>query len=208
VDKSGIEKYTRSSDRVFQETGSGWGWRTFISRKNLFENENGLIKDNTLTLTGKFKFFNESKFVLEKAKSKDNERLNGIYQARSFTDLEIIVQGRTLKAHKALVAGSSFIFNFRLLSLEENVLELKDLEFEVAEEMIKFIYDGKVGEMEKYAKPLLEAADKFKMDRLKVYCEKFLYENLSIENAIETLKFSAKCNAEELKDESVDFIRK
>jgi hypothetical protein len=252
VDESGTEKNTKNLDRVFGKTSFAWGWRTFISQKDLFEKENGLIKENTLTLSGKFKFINESKFVLEKAKAKDNERLEQFFKGRNFTDLEIKIQGRSIKTHKVLLAASSPVLAIRLFDLAKNqtaevanacgankkkknknkkrtgskkrgsfeyvkqtknlpmsnVLEIDDLEFEIAEEMINFVYNGKVKDMEKYAKDLLKTGKRFLMDKLKTYCEKYLFENLSAENAIETLKLSAKCHAEELTDECFDFILK
>jgi speckle-type POZ protein len=249
IDESGKLKFTESAGNVFYKIKSGWGWRKFISQKDLFEKENGLIKDNTLTLSGTFKFINH---VRETVKSLECERFEQFYQSRMFSDLELEVQGRSIKAHKFLVGASSPVLAERLFDLAEtqnavvtakggrdknkkrhkqnkkkigskqtgnsgcgkqanlsptvDILEIDDLEFEVAEEMVKFIYDGKVENMEKYAKPLLEASNTFKMAHLKVCCENYLCENLTVENAIEFLKLGAKCHAEELKEECVDFI--
>ncbi len=226
VDESGKLKFTKSTDHIFEETNHGWGSPQFISRKILFGMENGLIKDNTLTLTGKFEFINESKFVLESAKSIENKRLEQFYQQRIYTDFELNINGRSIRAHKVLLAATCPALAVRLFDIAENqtavitedgsknspmsanILKLDDFEFDVAEEMINFVYDGKIRCMEKYAKPLLEAAEKFKMEKLKVYCEKYFYEKLCLENVIETLKLSAKCHAEELKKECIVFLLK
>jgi hypothetical protein len=192
----------------FDETTPRWGWPRFISRNDLFDKKYELIKENVLTLTGKFKFINQSKYQQEATKSFESGRLKSVFQGRFFTDLEIKVQGKSIKAHKALVAGSSPVLTGRLFDLAENqhVLELEDLEFEVAEEMVNFIYDGKVRCIKRFAKSLLEAANKFELAQLKVYCEKYLSVNLCVENAIKTLKLSAKCHAEELKETCKNFI--
>ncbi len=124
-----------------------------------------------------------------------------------FTDLEVKVQEKSIKVHKILLIASSSIFAEKLRE-NQYVLELDDMEFQVAEELINFIYDGEVKDMEKYAKPLLETADKFGIKTLKVYCENFLCNNLCVLNAIGTLKLSAKCHAEELKEACVDFIQR
>jgi speckle-type POZ protein len=209
LDESGIERYTANADTIFVED-SGWGWSDFISRADLFDKNSGLIKDNTLTLTGKFKFVKQSKFLLAKEKSKENAARDHLLNKRSLTDLEVKIQGETIRAHKLLVASSSSVLAKRLLKLEkdQHVLELEGLELDVAKKLFNFMYEGKVKNMEKYAEPLLEAADEFGIDRLKVYCGKYLFENLSVENAIEVLKLSEKWNAGELKDECVDFIQK
>jgi speckle-type POZ protein len=207
LDESGSEKYTQIDDRVCPDkTPSGRGWYEYISRDDLFKKENQLIKDNALTLTGKFEFVNESKFVQKASKSKEFDKITDLFQKRSFTDFKIHIHDKSIKAHKILLAANSPMF--AEVVENQNYLRLHYFEFEVVEEMVNFIYDGKVSDMGRFAKPLLEVADKFKINRLKVYFEKYLYEDLWIENAIETLKLSAKCHAEELKDECIDFIQK
>ncbi len=207
VDELGNKKYTNQGDHIFVDA-HGWGWLEFISRKDLFDKKNGLIKDTKLTLTGKVEFVNESKFVQEKAKLKKNKRFERIFEERSFTDFKIKIQEKSIRAHKVVLAASSPVFAVYFVKYPNSLMELEDLEFEVAEQMINFIYDEEVGDMTKYAKPLLEVADELKIETLKVYCEKYLFENLTVENAIEILKLSAKCHAEELKKECIDFIQK
>jgi speckle-type POZ protein len=208
VDESGTDKYTRKGGHIFK-MNCGWGWPQFIPRDQLFGKENGFIRNNTLYLTGSFDFIDERIFELKQLESKAGEKMKDLFSRRSFTDLEIKVQKKLIPAHKVVLAANSHVLAETLLDLKnQNVLELKDLEFEVAEEMINFIYDGKVGDMEKYAKPLLDIADKFGIDRLKVYCQKYFYGMLSVENAIETLKFSAKCHAKKLKQETIEYIQK
>ncbi len=155
VDGSGNERSTKSSSDLFDAENDNWGFN-LISRAELFDKKNGLLKDNTLTLAGEFKILNKSKFVVEDAESTEADQLKKIYQERSFTDLEIKVKDRSLKVHKVLLAASSSILRKRLMKLKDkNVLELTGLDAEVAEEMINFIYDGKVKEMEKHSKELL-----------------------------------------------------
>jgi speckle-type POZ protein len=206
VDESGNLKDTFSKGRLFAKTGYGWGRSKFISREKLFNLENGLIKNNTLTLTGKVEVPSKnSKFWLTNLKISESDELNNIFTKRLFTDLEVKVQEKSINVHKILLIASSSVLAEKLRD-NQNVLELDDMEFEVAEELINFIYDGKVKDMEKYAKSLLEAADMFGIKPLKIYCENYLLENLTVDNAIETLKCSAKCNTGMLKIECADFI--
>ncbi len=207
VDGSGNEKHTRKTSHNFVETEPDWGWSRFILREILFKKENRLISNNTLTLAVKIEVtYKESDCLLSKLKSSESERIHDLYNKRSFTDLEVKVQEKSIRAHKILLVARSSVLAEQIEE-NQNVLELDDLEFEVAEEMINFIYDGEVKDIEKYAKPLLEAAEEFKIERLKKYCEKYLCENLCVENAIDILKLSTKCHAEELKGECADFIR-
>ncbi len=168
-----------------------------------------MLKDNTLTLAGEIKIINKSKFLVENAESKEIDQLHQMYQERSFTDLEIKIKDRSLKVHKVLLAASSSVLRQKLLELPEgSALELNDLDAEVAEEMINFVYDGKVKDMEKHSKDLLMASQHYNMERLKKYCENYFFENLSIENTVETLKLSIKSDADELKEECLVFMEK
>jgi hypothetical protein len=175
----------------------------------LFDKKNGLLKNNTLTLAGKFKILNKSKFVVENSEPKEMDQLKKIFQERTFTDLEIKVKDRSLKVHKVLLAANSSALRQRLLELSDgSALELSDLDAEVAEEMINFIYDGKIKEMKKYSKELLTVSEQFGIKQLKKHCEKYLFENLTFENVFETLKLSIKYKAKELKEECLEFIEK
>ncbi len=169
-----------------------------------------MLKDNTLTLAGEIKIVNKSKFVIEDKEFKEADQLHQIFHKRSFTDLEIKIKRRSLKVHKVLLAASSSVLRERLLKLrqDKNVLELNGLDFEVAEEMINFIYDGKVKDMEKHSKELLMVSERYGIERLKKFCEKHFFDNLSIENVFETLRLSIKSNGDELKKECLEFIEK
>ncbi len=204
LDESGIERHTKKLDHDFADNNS-WGWTKFISRNDLFKRENGLIKNKTLIFSGKFKFINESKYLLAKAKSKESEVRDYLFNQRYFTDYEIQIQGKSIKVHKVVLAASSPMFASWIENRQYG-LKFDNLKFEIVQEMINFIYDGKVKEMGKYAPSLLKIADEFKIERLKVFCEKFLDGKLCTLNAIEILKLSARCNAEVLKNECIDFI--
>jgi hypothetical protein len=206
----GNEKYTKKSSYCLDADKFIDGHELqLISRTELFDEKNGLLKDNTLTLAGEFKILNKSKFLVEVAEFEEVDQLKKMYQERSFTDLKIKVKDRSLKVHKVLLAASSSILRERLLELKEgSALELSDLDAEVAEEIINFIYDGKIKDMEKYSKELLMASEKYDMKHLKKYCENHFFEDLSVENVFETLKLSHHYKASELKKECVSLIDK
>ena len=47
-------------------------------------------------------------------------------------------------------------------------MEIKDVEYEVLREMLRFVYTGKAPNLERMADDLLAAADKYALERLKV----------------------------------------
>ncbi|CAB3408170.1 unnamed protein product [Caenorhabditis bovis] len=105
------------------------------------------------------------------------------------TDFTIRVGGREIRAHKAILAARSPVFGAMLTHTDTNeaktsVLEINDMEYDVAHEMIYYIYCGKCQkDISDIATDLLIAADKYRLEELKTHCEKFLVENLTIENA-------------------------
>lgn len=56
------------------------------------------------------------------------------------------------------------------------------------------------------ADELLAAADKYQLDRLKVQCEQALCQGLSVENSCQTLILADLHSAEQLKQQSIDYI--
>lgn len=80
--------------------------------------------------------------------------------------------------------------------IDENVLD----------EMLRFIYTGKVEMLEELAGGLLAAADKYGLERLKNMCEEVLLKNLSTDTAVEMLIFSDQHNAEQLKAQILDYL--
>ncbi len=110
------------------------------------------------------------------------------------------------------MASRSDLLKDRLEKLPKNsnVLDLEDagVEFEAAEQVINFLYDEKVEEMEKYEKPLLTAAVKLEMSHLESVCVHHFSEKLCLENALEILKLSAELDSGILKNECIGFIQK
>ena len=73
--------------------------------------------------------------------------------------------------------------------------------------MLRFIYTGKVLNLDKMADGLLVAAEKYNLDRLKAMCEQAIYTRLSIQNALETLITADLQKAVQLKNRTIGFIR-
>jgi speckle-type POZ protein len=207
IDQSGKKRFSVEIAFNSDFTASDQNWETIlVSRADLFKAKHQVLKDNTLTLSVKLVLtFNHNRRA-------DKDALSEIYKQRKFTDLTLQFGDKSIKVHRALLAACSPLLNSRFNELPENsnVLDLEDVgvEFEVAEHMVNFVYDEKVEEMEKYAKPLLAAAVKLGMPSLKAYCLENLYKNLVVENVIETLILSARLSADRLKKECIGFIQK
>jgi speckle-type POZ protein len=72
--------------------------------------------------------------------------------------------GTEFQAHKAVLAARSPVFaamfEHEMEERKQGRVEITDVETEVLREMLRFIYTGKAGGLDKMADDLLAAADK------------------------------------------------
>ncbi|PIO63852.1 BTB/POZ domain protein [Teladorsagia circumcincta] len=125
------------------------------------------------------------------------------------TDFTIRVGGREIRAHRAILAARSPVFQAMLMheltnETKSGVLEISDLDYDVVYELVYYIYCGRcqkdIGDI---ATDLLIAADKYRLVELKNHCEKFLVENLANENVCQLLIIGDLYNAERLQERAV-----
>ncbi|KAJ8680753.1 hypothetical protein QAD02_016540 [Eretmocerus hayati] len=117
---------------------------------------------------------------------------------KAFSDVEIIVQGKVIHAHKMILISENEVFAgilpHDLKESKKNMVNVDDVEFDVMLELIRFIYVGKVNNIESMAQKLLKAADKYRITELKDICERHLCCNLTVSNVIENIMVSEQFN--------------
>jgi len=128
-----------------------------------------------------------------------------------FNDLEIHVNDSIFPAHKFVLAAGSPVFAAMLQSEDfteqkTNILKIDDLEPVVVKELLRFLYTDRVEKMDKLAKDLLMAADKYMVDLLKLECQAALAVTVTIENCCNLLLLDDKFSASELNKIVLDFI--
>lgn len=129
--------------------------------------------------------------------------LDELMKDEKFSDVILVVGGEIFRTHKCILANRSPVFAAMfercMKGKAENRVEIKEIDHNVFQEMLRFIYTGKVIGIENIVKGLLAAADKYSIEGLKVMCEETLFKNVSTENAVEYLKTADLCNALDLK---------
>jgi hypothetical protein len=177
----------------------------------LFDPKKELLKNNTLTFSFKFSFEENDEISSDFCRKADKNALREIYKERKFTDVTLKFGSKSIRVHKTLLAAccSTFKKHFETLPTQ-SYFDYRDsgIEYEVAEKMIDFVYEEKIEDMEKYAKLLLETADKLGISHLKAYCKEYFHKTLNIKNAAETLKFSIDYHSVELNVLCHEFIQK
>ncbi|XP_031786436.1 speckle-type POZ protein-like [Nasonia vitripennis] len=127
-----------------------------------------------------------------------------------FSDVTLITEGRVLKVHKCILAKSSLVFaamfEAEMLEKQDSSVEIEDIRYDVLLEMIRFIYVGKVKNMDDLAGELLAAADKYALEKLMVMCEDTMCKNLNVDNVIEYVVLADVHRMYVLKKKSIEFI--
>lgn len=141
---------------------------------------------------------------------KQLDRYGRLIGNKGFSDVSFIVEGKTLQAHKCILAQSSPVFaamfQMEMKEKKKNVVQIIDIKHNIFAEMLHFIYAGKVNEIGAIASELLIVADKYALNELKMLCKITMCENLNSDNVLEFLKLADRLDVDGLKAAAIDFI--
>ncbi|XP_051055224.1 speckle-type POZ protein-like [Phodopus roborovskii] len=199
--------------------GCKWGFKKFILRDFLLDHEYWLLPEDQLTLFCKVTVFQDSFSICDQIgkplgiqvpKCTMADELGELWENSLFTDCSLVVAGQEFHAHKAILAARSPVFRAMfqhdMKENRTNRVEIHDMEPQVFQAMMGFLYTGKAPDLHSMADALLAAADKYGLERLKVMCEDVLCRDLSVENAAHTLFLADLYSAGQLKTQTLDFI--
>ncbi|KAL7303416.1 hypothetical protein TKK_0004600 [Trichogramma kaykai] len=137
-----------------------------------------------------------------------------VFLDEKFSDLVIQTAcGKKVPAHRVILAAASPVFNamfsHNMLENQSQSVDMVDISYDTAVEMLRYIYTGSVETQEcSLVAEVLVAADKYELENLKIECEKLLSSKLSSKNVIDILKVADKCRIKNLKENAVDFLKK
>ena len=131
---------------------------------------------------------------------------------KAHSDLTIDVKGKKFKAHKLILVARSPVFEAMFLSdlIEgsSNTLTIDDIEPDVFEELLSFLYTDYVKNLKPFAAELLAVADKYMLQGLKAKCGTSLARNIHVLNCCEMLLLADLHSALELKRYALEFIER
>jgi len=135
---------------------------------------------------------------------------NFLLETGTFSDVTIKCDGVELSCHKLILGARSPVFNamfmHNMTENQEKKIDIEDLDIETVRDMLKYMYAGKIENLNTRSPRLLEAADKYQLSELKEICEESLCDNLTVDTCLECLVLADLHNAEELKNASVKFV--
>ncbi|XP_060874118.1 ring canal kelch homolog isoform X2 [Metopolophium dirhodum] len=114
-------------------------------------------------------------------------------------------------AHKVVLISASSYFRAMFTSFAEGdkyVVNIRDIDSNILQLLIDFIYTGKIMVTEQNVMVLLPAAIFFQLDYVKGVCVEFLQKQLNTSNCLDIKEFAEFYNCMELLSSSTEYIKK
>jgi len=191
-----------------------WGFPKFASHdKCRLELKNGVF-ELKVKVTAKEK---KNTLIVGKRKiiSRDCPQKNissKILEEKSFTDFEIISDGKSYPCHKVFLSAASKVFKGMIESgMKESLnstLALESFPEDVINSFLKFIYTGDMDEkvMSENCAIFLEFGEKYDLEYLKVVAEQAMISSLTPENMISFFKAGQLLRGESIRASAKTFI--
>ncbi|UYV69722.1 hypothetical protein LAZ67_7000457 [Cordylochernes scorpioides] len=133
--------------------------------------------------------------------------IGSLFETQEFSDVILTTGNKRFAAHKNILSASSSVFAAMFKNKSDlNIVEINDIEAAVFNEILNFIYTEQSPNLDNLAEQLLEAADKYGLENLKVVCEEFLAAHLPVEKAAEIMLLADRCKAFQLMSFIINFI--
>ncbi|XP_065357150.1 speckle-type POZ protein-like [Calliphora vicina] len=149
--------------------------------------------------------------MAQETKSTLRDDLHNLIQKKKFCDVIIKTKDdKEIQAHKIVLAARSEVFaamfEHKMKENEDNCVNIEDFDSDVCEEMLRYIYTGKVPKLDEMWDELLAVADKYNLNGLKTICEQKLTSDLSMENAAKKLVLIDRYGFRKLKDQTIQLL--
>ncbi len=115
------------------------------------------------------------------------EDLRKLFKEDLLTDVMLAADGRSIPCHKVLLAAASKFFHDKFItnpeSLEHNILEIDDLEFDTLTSVVSYIYRGNIELTVEKTEKLIPASVSLMVPELTADCKNFLDEKVNSDTA-------------------------
>lgn len=129
--------------------------------------------------------------------------VENLYQNMEMSDLEIKINNRLFRCHRAVLAAVSpyfkSMFSTGMKESREYRITLQDMNEVIFEKFLKFVYTGNEDAIGDDVIEMLRMAAIFQVDCLQDYCEDVLIEQLRNENCLDMYAMGVMYNCEQLR---------
>ncbi|XP_058789952.1 speckle-type POZ protein-like [Phymastichus coffea] len=131
------------------------------------------------------------------------------FNDEKFSDICFVIGDKKLYAHKVILANRSDVFlelfEKKGTESQTNEVNVDDITYEIFQEMLRFIYYGKVNDIENIAEHLLEAASKYALTDLEYITAEYLIDHMTVDNLFQLLELGDRLNVSSLKQKALQF---
>ncbi|KAL5289404.1 SPOPL.2 family protein [Megaselia abdita] len=188
---------------TFTETDRSFEISMPINEFNHFPKE--IIVNVEITITNMVESALKEVFIRDLSNDFSN-----LFESKQYTDTTLVVDDGEFNVHRGILAARSPVFSAMFERTMKEGLSgtavIEDIDKEVLNELLYFIYTGKVKNLKEYGPGLLVASDKYNIPMLKEICEEFLANNLTLEMACECLILADIHSCETLKPKCTEFV--
>ncbi len=108
--------------------------------------------------------------------------LRNLFQQDELTDVMLAAEGQSIPCHKVLLAAASKFFHDKFVvnpeSLEHNLLDIEDVDFDTLTSVVSFIYDGRAQLTVEKTEKLIPASVSLMLPELTNMCRDFLFHTV------------------------------
>ncbi|KAH9399419.1 hypothetical protein TYRP_017831 [Tyrophagus putrescentiae] len=214
LDNKGDEKFVKEgrqniqSEVIFCEDPS-----LCVAKAAILDQKNSLIKNGQLKVSCEIRLGYNLMLNSQTQVCRDLEKLR---KSGTFTDVTVIVEKKQTKerkefpAHKAILSARSDVFaamfNAKYVENLTNKVVIDDIEPNIFQELLNYIYYGQVSMDLQNVDNIFKAADKYEVMGLRGICEKFRSEHLKMEDVPDVIKFADTNSSNYLIQACTDFL--
>jgi speckle-type POZ protein len=208
--------------RKFKSNGDNWGYSSFAKRAELepYIRDDCLIIKSTVTIFKVCQVESSEPIIIPPGNI--IEQISHLLETGNGADITFQVNGTIFNAHRCILAARSPVFLAQFFGpLKEKpnaMIKIEEMEAPVFKSLLHFIYYDSIPEFEEakdskeeqdaelHVQHLLAAADKYGLERLKIICQKMLYDTIDISNAVSLLSLAERHSCIDLKKGCLKYL--
>uniref|UniRef100_A0A0N5C1Z2 Speckle-type POZ protein (inferred by orthology to a human protein) n=1 Tax=Strongyloides papillosus TaxID=174720 RepID=A0A0N5C1Z2_STREA len=218
LNQEGEKKFAETLNIKFNKTMKREGCSQFLKTDLILKNDSQILVNDTLTLGCEiFYICCTPNTVTTSTTNNPNQSLSTltndygrILESSKFYDCVIKSGDSEIYAHRCILSDRSEVFDSILTEKQNectsNIIEINDFSPKVVKEMIKYLYTGKLPNIDGMACEMLAIGDKYKLKPLKSAAEESLMEKVEIDNVCDYLIKSELYSAKTLQEWCLRFI--
>ncbi|XP_058798858.1 uncharacterized protein LOC131668585 isoform X2 [Phymastichus coffea] len=169
------------------------------------------IDENMILTSDRIPFQTRSSSALEISSITSYKSFDKHFNNERRSDVKFVFgDGKCIHAHSIILESKSDaftdLFSNDVSVTSPGIINVKNVDYEVMYEVIRFIYTDKVQNLDIFASQLLEPAKTFILEDLKVICEDQLCKDMSIDNVIDLLMLAEDYDLSVLKKQAKQLV--